>query len=160
MNPAIVTLTFLIHVMSTWFMIGVIWFVQIVHYPLFAKINQSDFIEFEKLHMRLTTWVVLPAMLLELVTSILLFWLHPRGILMSQMVMGIVFVTIIWLSTFFVQVPCHEQLSKSFDDTIHQRLVQSNWLRTICWSLRGALSCWMIWNTYHYHASAEVSAIL
>ncbi len=43
---------------------------------------------------------------------------------------------LIWLATFILSVPCHRQLQKSGKDlsTIN-RLVATNWIRTILWSL-------------------------
>ncbi len=48
---------------------------------------------------------------------------------------------LIWLSTFLLSVPCHEHLAKtdmnetSLIEKI-QRLVKTNWPRTILWTLR------------------------
>jgi hypothetical protein len=52
---------------------------------------------------------------------------------------------VIWLSTVFLQVPCHNRLVSGFDQATYERLVNSNWIRTIAWSLRGALAMWMVW---------------
>ncbi|MCX6613692.1 MAG: hypothetical protein NTW74_22960, partial [Acidobacteria bacterium] len=54
------------------YMTGLIWFVQIVHYPLFERIGTENFALYEERHQKLTTSVVAPAMLLELVASIVL----------------------------------------------------------------------------------------
>ena len=43
-----------------------------------------------------------------------------------------------WISTFFVQVPLHAKLALGFDETIHRRLLASNWWRTVGWTVRGA----------------------
>ena len=40
----------LVHVVATLVMTGLIWFVQIVHYPLMAKVGRADFAEYERLH--------------------------------------------------------------------------------------------------------------
>jgi hypothetical protein len=42
-----------------------------------------------------------------------------------------------WLSTWRVQVPLHERLSSGFDVHAHQRLVGTNWWRTLSWTVRG-----------------------
>ena len=55
----------IVHAAATWFMTGLIWFVQIVHYPLFAKVGALAFKEYEHDHQRKTTWVVAPVMLIE-----------------------------------------------------------------------------------------------
>ena len=52
----------LIHAGATLYMTGLIWFVQVVHYPLMARVGEDGFAEYEKHHQRLTTWVVAPPM--------------------------------------------------------------------------------------------------
>ena len=42
----------------------------------------------------------------------------------------------IWLSTFLLQVPAHEKLILKKDNQIIARLVKTNWIRTILWSLK------------------------
>jgi hypothetical protein len=55
----------LAHLAATLFMAGVIWFVQVVHYPLFSRIGSEKFSLYSKAHSRLTTCVVGPPMLVE-----------------------------------------------------------------------------------------------
>ncbi|MGI9470789.1 MAG: hypothetical protein ACR2NZ_04615, partial [Rubripirellula sp.] len=52
---------------------------------------------------------------------------------------GLVLIVLIWLSTAFLQVPCHQQLSNGFDEAAYRRLVSSNWIRTALWTARGAM---------------------
>ena len=52
---------------------------------------------------------------------------------------GAVLVAIIWASTALIQVPCHAKLVEGFDARAHRRLVDTNWIRTIAWTLRGAI---------------------
>jgi hypothetical protein len=139
---------FLAHLASTFFMTGVIWFVQVVHYPLFSGIGQADFSLYEQRHRVLTTWVVGPSMLIEAATAVLLFWLRPVEILTWQLGTGLALIAIIWLSTAFLQVPCHELLSKGFDSSVHKRLVSTNWIRTAVWSLRALLGVCMAWSSF------------
>lgn len=139
-------LCLLINLAASLYMTGVIWFVQVVHYPLFAQIGRDAFASYEQRHTALTTWVVAPPMLIEAATAIALLWFRPQGISHLQVGLGVALVAIAWASTFLLQVPCHESLSAGFDATIHARLVATNWIRTIAWSLRGALVLWMTWS--------------
>jgi hypothetical protein len=43
-------LVLLVHVFSTLSMVGLIWFVQIVHYPLFKMVGDDGFSEYERCH--------------------------------------------------------------------------------------------------------------
>jgi len=129
----------LLHVVSTLLMVGIIWFIQIVHYPLFNRIGGDVFMAYEAAHTTLVTWVVMPLMLVELVTALLLAVQPISGISPIVFWLGLILVTAIWLSTLFLQVPQHSRLSLGFDETAYRALVTSNWIRTIAWSLRGLL---------------------
>ena len=136
MSSAIIIL--LLNVISTWYMVGLVWFVQVVHYPLSNRVEESSYPEFQDKHQVRTTWVVGPPMLIEAFTSILLVWFLPLS-LTPLVLMGIGLLFVIWVSTALLQVPCHGKLAKGFDQKAHRQLVLTNWIRTICWSLRGLL---------------------
>ena len=138
-----IALVLMAQLVSTLGMVGVIWFVQVVHYPLFGKVGISGFRDYEQDHQRRTTLVVAPLMLTEAVTAVALLWLRPDIIPASLVVAGLGLIALLWASTFFWQVPAHERLAKSFDPATHRNLVRSNWLRTAAWSARGVMVCWM-----------------
>ena len=50
----------------------------------------------------------------------------------------------IWLSTFALQVPRHDELRGGFDARAHEQLVGTNWIRTVLWTLRGVVCLWML----------------
>lgn len=149
MIEALPRLLLLTHLAATVYMVGVIWFVQVVHYPLFAAIASDKFTAYEQRHASLTTWVVFPPMLVEAATVVLMFWFRPDGLSVWQLWTGMALLTGIWISTFLVQVPCHRELSKGFSAAVHYRLVLTNWIRTVGWSLRGLLVSWMAWDTWN-----------
>ena len=135
----------LIHLAATLIMFGIIWVIQVVHYPLFAQVGEEQFRAYEQAHTRLITFVVFPPMTIELITSILLVFNRPIGVSTWLPVVGLLLVILIWLSTAFLQVPMHNILSNGFDAEAHRRLVQTNWIRTICWSLRTGLAALLTW---------------
>lgn len=136
-------LLLLVHLGSTLAMAGLIWFVQIVHYPLFAHVGPERFASYEALHSQLTSLVVVPLMCTEAFTAAALLWLRPPGVSFALAAAGLALVVLIWLSTFFVQVPLHQALAAGFDADAHRRLVGSNWVRTVLWSLRAVVVLWM-----------------
>lgn len=117
-------------------MFGLIWFIQIVHYPLFARVGAAGFAEYERLHQSSTGWVVGPPMLLEAATTVALLWSRPAGVPLAGAVMGALALAAIWASTAFLQVPPHRALERGFDAVAHRFLVRSNWIRTALWSFR------------------------
>jgi hypothetical protein len=57
------------HLMSTLIMVGLIWFVQVVHYPLMADVGPREFRRYAPLHQSRTTFVVAGPMLTEAGTA-------------------------------------------------------------------------------------------
>ncbi len=146
MNDSLIRLLILVHLAATLFMTGIIWFVQIVHYPLFVSIGSLEFPEYEQRHASRTTWVVAPPMLVEGVSALLLCWFQPQPVSTWQLWAGLALVCVIWFSTAVLQVPCHEALARGADPAIQHRLTSTNWIRTAAWSLRGMLALWITWS--------------
>jgi hypothetical protein len=125
---------------ATFGMTGVIWLVQLVQYPGFARVGAADFGAFHRHHCRSIGFVVGPLMVLELLTALLLavtgepvwFWRVMLGALLA-----------IWLSTALLQGPLHGRLSRegSRPDLV-RALVRGNWVRTILWSARSVGLVW------------------
>lgn len=134
----------LLHAVATLFMVGLIWFVQIVHYPMFADLGSELFAAYEKRHSKMTTFVVGPPMLLELATVMALLKLAPQGTMSGLAWAGAACLGLIWFSTAFLQVPMHAKLESGFDPDAHSFLVNTNWIRTILWTLRGGIAVLML----------------
>ena len=131
---------------SVWFLTGLIWVIQVVHYPLFSAVGRAEFAAYEASHTRLITIVVGPVMLLELATSVLLLVMRPASVPAWAAATGAALVAIVWLSTIALQVPAHGRLAQGFAEDAHALLVHSNWIRTAAWTLHGALCAWMLHN--------------
>lgn len=139
---------FALHYAATLFMTGVIWVVQVVHYPLFARVGAGGYPAYQQAHVRLIALVVTPVMLAELATAVA--WaaaFAKRGPAGAPWV-NLAGLAVIWASTALLQVPAHERLAEAFDPGAHRRLVDTNWIRTIVWSARAVgLTClaWRGW---------------
>ena len=126
---------------ATWFMAGLIWFVQVVHYPQFDGVGDGGWSGYHRRHTRSTTLVVGPPMLVEAATSLALLFprLRPPFLSASVALVGFTMVVLLWLSTALIQVPRHDLLAHGFDPRAHRVLCRSNWLRTALWTARGVL---------------------
>lgn len=124
---------------STFAMFGLIWLVQLVLYPAFSYVEAAQFRKFHFFHTQRITFIVGPLMCLELAASLGIFLLQPN-IMWGG---GLALTIAIWLHTVVVSVPIHNRLALSEigDERLAQidRLVQTNWLRTILWTARSAL---------------------
>src|SRR5690242_11744149 len=101
MNPsgdALGAPVLLICLASTLFMTGLVWFVQVVHYPLFARVGTASFADYHHAHSRATTRVVLVPMALELASSLALIFIHPAGIGRALAWAGLAAAVLTWLS--------------------------------------------------------------
>lgn len=134
----------LVHLAATWFMVGLIWFIQLVHYPLFHGVGTEQWGTYAAAHTRRTTWVVGPAMALEAITGTLLLRYRPSGVPQPAIWAGLGLLLVIWVSTAVVQVPRHRLLAGGFDRDAWRTLVATNWLRTVAWSARGLLVLGML----------------
>lgn len=123
---------------STLFMVGLAWFVGVVHYPLFASVGEDDFLGYHEQHSRRTTWVVLPVMSIELVTSVLLV-LDPPGDQLALAVAGAVLAVATWALTGAAAVPAHRALGAGLSGVALRRLRRADLVRTIAWTVHGGV---------------------
>jgi hypothetical protein len=132
------------HLAATAAMAGLIWFVQVVHYPLFEAVGRDGFVSYETAHRRRTSVVVGPLMAAEAVTAGLLVLAPPAGLGRGLPLAGVGVLCLIHLSTVCLQVPRHAELSRGYDESTQRRLVRSNWVRTVGWSVRCVMALAMM----------------
>ncbi|HET9073566.1 MAG TPA: hypothetical protein VFN48_03225 [Solirubrobacteraceae bacterium] len=118
-------------------MAGIIWYVQVVHYPLFSAVGAEAWFPYHLDHERRTGWVVAPLMICELGSAAALVIIGGHGLLA---VAGLVLAAVTWVVTFMLAVPLHRQLNRERDEAAMRRLVNVNWLRTIAWTAHGVIA--------------------
>lgn len=129
----------LVHAAATWFMTGVIWYCQVVHYPLFPRCAEDPGYFSENL--KRTGFLVLPVMLAELAAAVLLCVRHGGPGPWA----GLFLLGGIWGLTVFQQFPSHLALSRGWSETVFQDAVLSaNWARLGLWTVRAALASFFI----------------
>lgn len=134
----------LLNLAATWFMVGLIWFVQLVHYPQFAAVGADGFVPYHRRHQRFTTFVVAGPMILEGVTAVMLA-LRPSKVIDPRLAwIGLALVGVISLSTTLLQIPRHTELACGFTPTACGRLCRTNWIRTAAWTARGVLMLYCV----------------
>ena len=129
---------------ATWVMVGVIWFVQVVHYPLLAVVPTESARETAVEHQRRTSFVVMAPMTVEGVTTLWLMFDRPDGVDWWLAWLGGVFVAIALLSTVLLSVPRHSRMANEPTDTIGRELVVTNWPRTVAWTAHGIVCVFLL----------------
>ena len=120
-------------------MTGLIWIVQVIHYPLFKFVGENTFSNYHKAHIEKTTFVIAIPMILEIITAFYLIIhsdLYRHNIIF---LIAFVFLILVWIVTFFISVPKHNVLANGFNDSTISALTKTNWLRTVAWTLRAVL---------------------
>lgn len=136
-------LLLILHCAATWALVGLIWTVHIVHYPLFASVG-AGFRAYHEAHMQRITWVVAPLMLTELVTAFLLWANPPAGTQARVWLIGLVLLGAVWIETGLFAVPAHGRLAAGFDTNVHRSLMIGDLVRTLAWTARGVLVGWVL----------------
>ncbi len=122
----------MIHLISTSLMVGIIWVIQVVHYPSFHFIGNSRYISFQKFHMERISYIVIPVMLVESISGFLLIYDELNLILLISMVL----LLSIWMLTVFFFASVHQKLVSGYQVEMVAKLVKINWVRTLLWTLR------------------------
>ncbi len=138
-----------VNVLVTVMMTGIVYFVHFVHYPLFYAVPAEHMPEYSERNSLLTSFVVVPLMLVETVTTV---WLANDPVFPNLNLyfnLGMVLVAILWASTLFLQMPCHRKLSQRYDAKVIAFLIRSNWIRIIAWSVRSILMLFLIFQISH-----------
>jgi len=129
-----------VHLLATAAMVGLIWFVQIVHYPLFAAVGVDRFADYAEAHQRRTSYVVGLPMAAEGATALWLAIDPPPGVDRVWALVGLGVLGVVLGSTVLLQVPEHSVLASGYDAARVRRLVATNWIRTVGWSVRGIIA--------------------
>lgn len=116
------------------YLTGLIWTIQSVHYPAYHYIADQKFSLYQSFHTKWITPVVAPFMIIELLTALLLcYFLYKQNWLWA---LNLASVLALWAVTFFLSVPAHNQLMESYNFEAAQKLITTNWLRTLLWTAR------------------------
>lgn len=120
------------HVLAIDFgMLILIWIVQIIIYPAFHKVIKSEFVKWHSTYCTTIGFFVLPVMICQLIES-------ASGCFFSSgnwVWLKLLFVAGAWVITFLISAPCHRVLQQGKESAVINRLIRTNWIRTILWSL-------------------------
>jgi hypothetical protein len=126
-------------------MTGVVWFCQLVHYPLIDRGERENFVAFAQDYQRRTGWVVVPGLIGELISAIGLVVLWPTWWTAA----GLALLAVIWGFTISCQIPDHGSLARGFDAQVHRHLVRWNLPRSVAWLVRAIV----VTATLHVHVT-------
>ncbi len=123
------------------YLMGLIWTIQMVHYPTFRFVDRERFLSFSHFHQQGMTYIVGPVMIIELLLSLSMFLLNKQDLKLLSLLL---IVLLTWVFTFYVSVPLHNKLLQGYDVPTIEKLIVTNWPRTFLWTLKvGLMFFWI-----------------
>lgn len=128
--------TLLVALVATLFSVGVIWFMQVLEYPLFAYVGEEAFPSFHTQHNRRLPGVVFLPMLVAFASTVMLLFGRPAGVPGWLAWLCVVLMAVVIVLSFTLLIPRHMRLTREgYSLEIIQELVRLNWIRTAAWTL-------------------------
>lgn len=128
--------TLLMALAPTLFSTGVIWFMQVLEYPLFAYVGAEAFPTFHAQHNRRLPGVVFLPMLIAFAATVALLFVRPAAVPGWLAWLGAVLVGVVLASSFTLVIPLHMRLThEGYSLEMIGELVRFNWVRTVAWTL-------------------------
>ena len=144
------------HCLATFFMVGLIWTIHTVHYPLFANVGEATYIEFQAEHVDRIGKLLLLPWLTEGVTLVALLALALLGsrkdLRVPTILNGFAMAVVLIISGFW-SAPAHGELADGFDAAVHSRLMTANLIRTLAWTVCGVCAVWILAKTWRPSSS-------
>lgn len=107
-----------------------IWLVQLIIYPSLSYLNEAAFIRWHARYFLRICCIASPLILTQAAIELVKL---PAG---TGEPVRLLLLTVIWAVTALFSLPCHFQLHRQGKRTaVISRLIQTNWLRTVCWTL-------------------------
>lgn len=138
----------IVHLVATWFMVGLIWTIHVVHYPLFAFVGTEEYIAFQAEHVdRIGRLLLIPwAVEGFCVVALLVYAGRTRSRhLALPVLIGAVAMSVVLAMSAFFSAPAHGDLADGFDATVHADLMRADLVRTLAWTVRGGTAVWVLW---------------
>lgn len=133
------------HVAATLFMVGLIWTIHVVHYPLFAEVGAANYVDYQSAHVeRIGTVLAFPWLLEGLTLLGVMALAVERRELRVPALVGAVAMAVVLVISGVWSAPAHGELADGFDAAVHDRLMTANLVRTLAWSLCGASAVWVM----------------
>ena len=116
-------------------MIGISLIIQFIVYPSFQIFDKAFFLKYHRNYMKKMFMIVSPIMILEIVSSFILFIEYQTKILALILFINI----LIWLVTFIFIVPIHNSFSKYNKLKKVKKLLNYNFIRTFLWIFKALI---------------------
>jgi hypothetical protein len=139
------------HLASSLFMVGLIWTIHYVHYPLFANVGEAAYADFQAEHVERIGKLLFVPWLTEGITLLgilaLAFLGGRKALRVPAVINGAAMAVVLVISGFW-SAPTHAKLADGFDKSLHDQLMTVNFIRTFAWTVCGVCAVWIVLSTW------------
>jgi hypothetical protein len=132
------SIVLIIQAVTTFMLLGVCWFSQLVHYPLYRKIKEG-FVQYERAQLRYLACLVIPLMIIETATAVMLITTRRQGVEVSLSIFNLIVLVVIWVITLLFHVKYLQSLTVRSSKRTISRLIGTNWIRTVLWTIKSCI---------------------
>ena len=148
--------TVIAHAVTTWFMVGLIWTIQVVHYPSFVDVGPDEYVDFQAAHVdRIGVLLAVPWALEGLSTVGLILLARSRREMVTVAVAAAAGAAVLLISG-LASAPAHSELADGFDIAVHDRLMVWNLVRALLWTIKGVAATALLWWAVEDRAAVHV----
>jgi hypothetical protein len=144
MTPAH-TIIFLGYLATSGYNAGVLWAMQLMHYPLYTLVGEGDFVRYISANnQRAVPTAIIPAVL-NIIFSGLLLWRRPGAVPQAGAVVALALSLGVLAASLAWQAGIHTKLAHDGKSPrLIRQLVSTNWVRTALDTLQLLLALWMV----------------
>ena len=102
---------YFIQIVCNSYLVSLVLMTQFITYPTFLNIDKDKFSDYHRKYVNNISFIVAPVMLIELSTLSLIAYFSSEFLIIKSLFLLLV----IWLTTFFIMIPSHNRISKSFN---------------------------------------------
>lgn len=129
------SLILIFQILSCVSLLGLLWFIQLIHYPLLNRIKEG-FVQYERESLKRATYLTGPLMVFDFVLSLFLIAYENTDILIFFACIHLVLGILYWLWTFLFQLQRHQKLTVGYSKKALGKLITSSWFRLIIWTIK------------------------
>ena len=118
----------------------VVWLAQVIMYPSLAHINENVFVSWHRSYSQRIAFFVIPLLTGQAAIAAYMIALDRNAV---NNLLAVI-IAFCWASTFGISVPLHAKLQRYGKDlNVIRRLVMTNLIRTILWTIVFAIGLWV-----------------
>lgn len=112
-------------------LVVLIWLVQIIIYPGMRGWDKARFVHQHRDYCRRIAFIVGPLMCSQAALALY----QAIGAQNRTAIVQVLLIAVVWGVTIFVSMPLHGRLGRGYDARALTLLINTNWLRTVGWTL-------------------------